>query len=128
MPPSVSAVCADDAAHVFRHCEGMDPEGIATPRLMADVGRCFRVDAQGGAVYLSYGLRDGALWCYAAASEGGHGLADVALKATEDIARMTGCRAAMFQTLRRGLVRRAQRQGWHCVRPIGTGWIMEKQV
>lgn len=117
----------DEAAQAFAACVGLDPEGRATPHTAAAAGECFAVEGQNGAVAVSVQFRRGVAWIVAAAGGGG-GMAGPVLAYLERIAAARGCRRIGFQTVRAGLQRVAQRQGYEMTENIGRGVKLAKNL
>lgn len=114
-----------EAAQAFRACAGLDPEGIDTPESAAWAGLCLRLRIDTGELVLSVGHRAGALWCFGAAGQG-RGMTGAGLDCLERLARDSGLTRVGFQTVRRGLVKRATVRGYKITEKIGQGARLEK--
>jgi hypothetical protein len=122
----VTPIPREQAARAFVAC-GPDPEGIATPESAAASGECFRLDTDTGSLMFALSFEDRVGWIHAAAGTG-CGMTAAGLEAIERKARAEGCRLVGFQTLRRGLVRRARKHGYRITRQVGAGFILEKAL
>lgn len=123
----LQAVSREQAARAFMACAGLNPSGYETPDSMAARGANFELTTDHGSAV--YGVRrDGeTLWCIAAAGQGS-GMARAGLDYLERQARANRCTRVGFQTVRRGLVRIAEKQGFEVVRQVGAGFVLEKKV
>lgn len=125
--PSLIPASRDQAAAAFRACIGLDPEGRATPESAAAAGESFRLATEAGAVVYTLQMGQGACWIVAAAGTG-TGMTESGLEAVEGQARAAGCRVVGFQTIRPGLVRKAQRVGYSVAGQVGRGVILKKSI
>jgi hypothetical protein len=94
--------------------EVLDPRGNTTPddlQRMCELGHCFAATPDGGgqAVYVLH-VKNGQAWVQAAKGEGHADLTRVVLPCIE--LQADGLDSIGFQTARRGLVRKAVRQGY----------------
>lgn len=123
----LQAVSRDDAARAFGACVALNPSGHESAQSMAARSANFVYSTETGRVV--YGvMRNGeTLWCVAAAGQGS-GMARAGLDYLERQARANRCSRVGFQTVRRGLVRIAEKQGFEVVRQVGTGFVLEKRV
>lgn len=110
------------AAHVH-----LDPEGIATPDSLAASGPSFAVQTDSGQTVFTLGAIGGDCWIHAAAGSG-YGMTAPTFAVIEQIAARAGCVSVSFQTMRRGLVRRARRLGYQIAGQIGSGHILSKDL
>lgn len=110
------------AAHVH-----LDPEGIATPESLAAAGPSFGIETEQGRTVFTLSAAGGVCWIHAAAGTG-YGMTAPGFAVIEQIAARAGCRRVEFQTLRRGLVRRARRLGYHITGQVGHGHILSKDL
>jgi len=117
----------EEAARAFEACAGLDPEGVETPQSAAAAGQCFRLTTDTGRMVLSVGGKGRALWCFAAAGEG-EGMTDAGLNCLEMLASATGYNAVTFQTMRRGLAKRARARGYAVIGQAGAGNILQKAI
>lgn len=119
----------DEAARAFAVCAGLDPEGRATPHSAAAAGECFAVEGGGGAVAVSIQFNQAKrlAWIVGAAGGGG-GMAGPVLAFLERIAAHRGCKRIGFQTVRAGLRRVAQRQGYQVTENKGRGVTLAKNL
>lgn len=124
---TVRRITKDEAAHAFKACAGLDPQGKQTPEGAAQAGECFAVAGKGGVVALSVAFRGGVAWIQAAAG-GGDRMAGPTLDTIERMARANDCFVIAFQTMREGLKRVATGRGYEIVDTIGAGWKLEKQI
>ncbi len=120
-------ITAPEAARAFAACAGLDPQGQATPESVAHAGQCFTLAAPRGLLSYCVSFTAGVCWVHGAAGEGA-GLTECGLAVIESQARAQGCGVVGFQTMRRGLVRRAKRCGYAVTREIGQGFILEKGI
>ena len=116
-----------DAVREFARCIGLDPTGQATPESAAAAGELFHLVNQGGRVTLCVEFSGGVAWIHAAAGQG-QGMTAPALASVERMAADRGCHSVEFQTLRAGLVKRAEQQGYRRAARIGAGVIMSKAI
>ncbi len=115
-----------EAARIFAPLVGLDPERKATAEGIANAGPTFRIETEDGNAVFTLSSKAGFCWVHAAKGAG-QGMTEVGLNVIEQIARQAGCHAVGFQTLRRGLVRKAQRLGYHVAGQINKGHILEKR-
>lgn len=123
----MNQVQPDEAARIFAPLVGLDPERSATAEAIAKAGPTFRIQAQAGELVFTVSARDGTCWVHAARGTG-RGMTEVGLRVIEELAREAGCHAVGFQTLRRGLLRQAQRLGYRIAGHINTGHILQKSI
>lgn len=116
-----------EARQAFARLAGLDPEGLDAHLTAADIGQCFQLTNPRGSVVYSVGPANKSFWIHAAAGMG-QGMTEAGLAAIECQARRSGCRVVGFQTLRRGLIRRAQRLGYAICGAVGTGFILRKNI
>lgn len=122
-PVQLEEVSQAEAARVMRDAGlrvAFDFEG---PEQLAEGGECFRLTTASGEGVFVLSRAGDVLWIAGAGSCGGEGLTEAGLAAIERAARGQGCSAVGFQTVRRGLVRRAERAGYEVV-----GYLMKKAV
>lgn len=117
----------DQAERVFAAAGVLDPEGLATPRSVAQAGQCFALSFPHGSAVLSVGNEGGVLWCYGLAGQG-RDMTRAADAVLCRIARLSGFQRIGFQTARRGLVRRCRALGYTVAGQIGRGFKMEKDL
>lgn len=120
----LSRIPADLAAGLLVGCEGLDPAGLTTAQdipHMAARGQCFAATAPGAQVVYVLRVENGRAWVEACKGAGNVDWAATLLPVIERQAQ--GLQAVAFQTARRGLVRKAQRQGYRV-----AGYIMEKAL
>ena len=118
---------AAHAAQAFAGLAGMDPERAQTPQGAARAGECYRMQGTRGELVYSVSFGHGVAWINAAAGQG-TGLTAEGLSMIEAQAITRGCRRVGFQTLRRGLVRRARQQGYRITSAVGDGFVMVKDI
>ena len=123
----MTPVAREQAARAFAACAGLDPEQNATPESAAASGECFRLDMDTGQVFFALEFAGPVGWIHAAAGNGG-GMTAAALAAIERKALAEGCQVVGFQTVRRGLVRRAKKHGYRITRQVGAGFVLEKAL
>lgn len=123
--PTLTAIGQAEAARAFVGL--VDPEGIATPASAAKSGECFRLEAETGALRYAVSFGHGAAWITGAAGQG-QGMTAEGLRMIEAQALARGCRRVGFQTVRRGLVRRAIRQGYRITSETGAGFVLVKDI
>lgn len=123
----MSTVEPDEAARIFAPLVGLDPQRSATAEGIAKAGPTFRIETGVGHAVFTLSAKAGFCWVHAARGAG-QGMTEVGLNVIEQIARQAGCHAVGFQTLRRGLVRKAQRLGYRIAGQINTGHILEKSI
>lgn len=122
-------ITTSEAAQAFAACVGLDPEGRATPHTAAAAGECFAVEGAAGAVAVSVQFNQAKriAWIVGAAGGGG-GMAGPVLAFLERIAAHRGCKRIGFQTMRAGLRRVAQRQGYQVTENKGRGVMLTKNL
>lgn len=120
-------VTAAEAAQSFAVLQGMDPAGQSAPEGAARAGECYRLQAGPGSLVYAVSFTDGTAWIHAAAGQG-QGMTAEGLAMIEAQAIVRGCRRVGFQTIRRGLVRRAMRQGYRITSNVGTGFVLVKEL
>lgn len=123
----MTPVAREQAARAFAACAGLDPERTATPESAAASGECFRLDTETGQLFFALEFGGGVGWIHAAAGTG-CGMTAAGLAAIERKAAAEGCRVVGFQTVRRGLVRRAKKHGYRITRQVGAGFVLEKAL
>lgn len=119
----LSQIDGDTAAALLVGVAGLDPSGLSTEESMrhtARCGQCYAATSENGsqAVYVVR-VENGVAWVDAAKGFGATDWTAALLPIVELQAK--GLAAVGFQTARRGLVRRAQQQGYHI-----AGYIMKK--
>jgi hypothetical protein len=116
----------DTAAAMLAGVERHDPRGILTRadlRAMCDNTACIAATVDGGGqAVLLVAVRHRQAWIEAAKGHGGADLVRDVLPAVE-LAAMPACDSVAFRTARRGLVRKAMKQGYQV-----TGWVMRKAL
>ena len=117
----------EQAARAFAACAGLDPQGSATPESAAASGECFRLETDTGALFFALQCADRTAWIHAAAGTG-TGMTAAGFRAIELHARYAGCAVVSFQTVRRGLVRKAKKHGYRIARQVGGGFVLEKVI
>lgn len=120
----MSRIPPDLAAALLVGCERLDPAGLTTAQdieHMTARGQCFAATAPGAQVVYVMRVENGRAWVDAMKGAGAVDWIATALPIIE--AQAQGLRAVGFQTARRGLVRKAQRQGYRV-----AGYIMEKTI
>ncbi len=123
----MTPVAREQAARAFAACAGLDPERIATPESAAASGECFKLDTDTGGLFVALSFADRIGWIHAAAGTG-CGMTAAGLAAIERKALAEGCQVVGFQTVRRGLVRRAKKHGYRITRQVGAGFVLEKAL
>jgi hypothetical protein len=112
------------AADLLAGCEWLDPSGRTGPdelKALTERGQCFAASAtEGKAVYV-LDVQNGVAQITACKGSGPVDWSAVLLPAIE--AQAKGCQAVTFQTRRRGLVRKAEAQGYTV-----AGWILKKDL
>ena len=112
------------AAALLAGCEPLDASGRTGPddiHAMTRRGQCFVATAPDAQAVYVITVENGIAWVNAAKGAGPLDWSALLLPIIE--AQAKGCRAVAFQTKRRGLVRRATRQGYKV-----TGWILNKEL
>lgn len=110
------------AAHVH-----LDPQGIATPESLAAAGPSFGIETESGQSVFTLRTDGAECWIQAAAGSG-YGMTAPTFAVIEAIAARAGCHRVAFQTVRRGLIRRARRLGYHIAGQVGHGHILRKEL
>lgn len=125
---TLTRISAAAAAGAFQVCTGLDPDGFETPGSAAADGECLRVAGTHGAVITSVNFSDGVAWILAAAGGAGQRpMLRAFLGKMESVAAERGCRVLAFQTVRPGLKRVAQKQGYSVERHNVRGWVIWKE-
>lgn len=95
-----------------------------TPEAIAARGQAFLLPTDTGPlVFVTHGAA-GVLYIDAAAApQGGQGMTAQGLQLAEEVARGGGFGEVAFQTVRRGLVRQAEKHGY-----VVAGYIMKKAI
>lgn len=101
----------------------VDPEGLATVGSVCRSGQCFALDLSTGRLVYVVELIGSALWITAAAGRTCAPSLASLLNHIEDQARRIGAHLVKFQTVRRGLVRLAQRLGY-----TQHGFVLSKAI
>lgn len=125
--PTLTSMPSSEAAQAFAVLQGMDPEGVQTPEGAARSGECYRLQGERGAVVYAVSFTDATAWIHGAAGQG-QGMTAEGLAMIEAQAITRGCRRVGFQTIRRGLVRRAMRQGYRITSNVGAGFVLVKSL
>lgn len=115
------------AAQAYAAHAHLDPEGIATPESLAAAGPSFGIQTDTGCSVFTLRTDGAECWVQAAAGSG-YGMTAPTFAIIEAIATRAGCKRVAFQTVRRGLVRRARRLGYQIAGPIGRGHILRKEL
>lgn len=108
-------------------CDGLDPEGFETPQQAAQRGDCYQLTTPTGRLIYSASPQGNVYWIHGAAGTG-HDMTRRGLAAIEYQARQYGCRLVGFQTMRRGLVRRAADLGYRITGIRGQGFELHKAL
>lgn len=114
----------DLAAALLVGLHERDPSGrtsAADMQAMAAAGQCFAATSTGAQAVYVMEVKNGVAWVSACKGNGPVDWTGALLPIIEAQAR--GCAAVAFQTPRRGLVRRAQAQGYEV-----TGYILKKAL
>lgn len=115
-----------EAHAAFLKCAGLDALGEPSHLDAADRGQCFKLTGPTGTVFYScFKTEQNTLWIYAAHGKG-RGLTRAGLYVAELQAKAAGCVAVGFQTIRRGLVAKAQALGYTVAGAVGRGFILTK--
>lgn len=120
----LSRIPADLAAQLLTGCERLDPAGLTTSDTlpaMAARGACFAATTDTAQAVYVLKVENGRAWVSACKGAGPVDWSGLLLPVIEQQAQ--GLQAVAFQTARRGLVRKAQRQGYRV-----AGYIMEKNL
>lgn len=129
-PPSligVQPITPDEAQQAYAGCAGLDPEGLNQHLTSAHAGQCFRLTLPDGELVYTLSAARRECWIHAAAGTG-RDMARRGLLVIEHQARVSGCKEIGFQTMRAGLIRRAERMGYRICGAIGSGFIMRKAI
>ena len=114
----------DLAASLLQGLSHLDASGRTGPgdieRVTAE-GQCFAATAQDAQAVYVVQVQNGVAWISAAKGAGPLDWSAVLLPTIE--AQAKGCASVGFQTVRRGLVRKAQKQGYQV-----AGWILKKAL
>lgn len=124
---TLDLITPEQAANDFAACLGDDPEGQATPQSAAHAGVCFKLETDQGRLTYAIGIEGGVCWIHGAAGTG-KTMTETGLAVIEAQAAAVGCKAVGFQTLRRGLVRKARALGYKIKAEIGRGFVLEKNM
>lgn len=124
---TVQPIPAAQAAELFRACPDPLGEGATDLHALADRSACYLVKGEAGtlamALQMRVGLTRDVFWINAAAGQGANDWTRNGLAVAEFKARECRAHAVGFQTARRGLVRRAQAQGYRL-----AGFILLKDL
>lgn len=115
-----------DAAQALAGVEKRDPRGITTAQDMAHFtqrGECFAIQVPGAQLAYILTVENGQAWVQAAQASSGQFDFEKILSPIIEAQARGVCHSVAFQTARRGLVRKAQRQGYRV-----TGWILKKDI
>ncbi len=119
----VTPISKHQAKEAFQTRNVPDPRGTSTPETLAAAGQAFELIASGGSGVFVV-RKDGAqLWVQAAAGAAADDLTAIGLELIEEMARRAQCSEVAFQTMRRGLVKKANQLGYEV-----AGWILKKAV
>lgn len=113
-----------EAVKALAGVEKRDPRGITTAQDMQTCtqrGECFAIRVPGAQLSYLLTVDNGQVWVQWAQASGPFDFEKVLSGVIE--AQAKGCNSVAFQTGRRGLVRKAQRQGYRV-----TGWILKKEI
>ena len=116
IPPEV-------AARVMAGLSHLDPRGLMTEDDVLPTchhGRCIAVKGEGGAGAAVLIEQNGVVWVEAFKAEGAS--AGLSEDLDAELCK-SGAKAIAFMTKRRGLVRRAERLGYHV-----AGYVMTKEI
>lgn len=127
---ALNRVDPDLASALLSRCRRfIDPRGAQTQAdipAMARRGQCFTaVQGDSQAVYVFH-VSGAVAWIDAAMGAGPADWSGLLLPAIEGQAK--GCARVEFQTARRGLRRRAERQGYSVRETLPGGWVMGKDL
>lgn len=128
---SLTSASQSEAARAYApYAAKLDPTGEGSPESWAAFGRSFELRTPTGRAIFSIdtSCEGGALCWIDAAAGTGEGMTERGLPIIEQQARVAGCSAVAFQTLRRGLVRRVQRLGYRIAGTVGRGFILRKTI
>lgn len=112
------------AAQLLAGSEHLDPSGRTARRdlgALAASGDCFAATADKSQAVYIVRVDNGVAWIAAAKGAGDTDWTATLLPIIE--AQAKGCASVAFQTRRRGLVRRAEKQGYKV-----AGWILKKEL
>lgn len=123
----MTTVQPDEAAQLYAPLVGLDPERSATPESIVAAGPSFRIESAAGQLVFTVSAKAGRCWIHAARGSG-RGMTEVGLNVIEQLAKEAGCSAVGFQTVRRGLLKKAQRLGYRIAGQIEAGHILEKSI
>lgn len=112
-----------DAARAFSVIPVPDPSGRSTPETLAAAGQAFELSVSNGSAVFVVNKNGGQLWIQAAAGAAADNLTEIGLDLIEEMARQADCTQVAFQTMRRGLVKKANQRGYEI-----AGWILKKAV
>ena len=118
----VVTLTPDAAAARLAGLAGLDPRGMATEAdtlAMCQSGLCLEVSDPTGAAVIVVEVVNGVAWINAAGGGGGQNLCPAINAAVAGL----GATSVGFQTQRRGLVRRAERLGYHV-----AGYILRRKL
>lgn len=118
----LTQIDADTAAALLVGVAGRDPSGLSTEQSMhhtARCGQCYAATSESGQAVYVVRVENGVAWVDAAKGFGATDWTAALLPIIEMQAK--GLASVGFQTERRGLVKRAQKQGYHI-----AGYIMKK--
>ncbi len=120
----VQEVSAADAAATMRAAGLRAPLPCDTPEDIAAHGRCFQLRSGGNVGVFVLRRKRSVMWVDGAGARAhGSGLTEAGLELFTHIAQQAGCTEIAFETSRRGLVRKAEGQGYRV-----AGYIMKKAV
>jgi hypothetical protein len=123
---NVSRLDPETAATLLAGLDKRDPRGIAQPADVLEMvkrGECMAITQQGtGQCVVVLNVNRGQGWINAAQGEGQGDITGLALAAVEAMARGR-LDSIAFQTMRPGLVRKAEKRGYGVV-----GWILKKEL
>lgn len=120
----LSRIKPEFAAALLAGCERLDPAGrtgLGDIEALTARGQCFVASALDGQAVYVLDVHNGVAQITACKGSGPVDWSAVLLPTIE--AQAKGCKAVTFQTKRRGLVRRAEKQGYRV-----TGWILTKDL
>lgn len=121
---ALTRVEPDLAARLLAGCEGLDPRGLCTPAdisAMTHAGLCFAATSGDSQAVYVVRVANGVAWIDAAK---GFSPCDWDRKVMALVElQAKGLRQVAFQTRRRGMVRTAERAGYHV-----AGWILAKEL
>lgn len=123
----MTTVQPDEAARLYAPLVGLDPQRQATADSIANAGPSFRIETEAGQAVFTLSANAGRCWIHAARGTG-QGMTEVGLNVIEQLAKEAGCKAVGFQTMRRGLLKKAQRLGYRIAGQVNSGNILEKSI